>query len=98
MKAISKIVFAGGKTKANLACYVILLIGAGFLLLYANDLLVRLLNDYLMLQNFDGFVRLLILTAVAFALVAGINVLAVYFHYDFNWGSITRLPKHYNCV
>jgi len=70
-------------------------IGAGFLLLYANDLLALLLNNYLMVQNFDGFALQLFFTAGMFALVFGMNLFGDYLHVDFEYGTIMHLASHY---
>ncbi|MCL2187267.1 MAG: ABC transporter ATP-binding protein/permease [Defluviitaleaceae bacterium] len=96
MKIITKIATKGARTKLTLVLYILLAVGAGFLLLYANDLLAQALNDYLMVQNFDGFGRQLLLTAGLFALVYGLNAVGVYLRADFQYTAyVLRWPRYY---
>ncbi|MCL2620807.1 MAG: hypothetical protein FWD97_07750 [Defluviitaleaceae bacterium] len=95
MKTITQIATKGIRTKLSLAFFVVLTVGSGFLLLYANDLLALTLNNYLMTQNFDGFAQRVLLTAGMFALVFAMNGLGSYLCADFEWGAITRWPLYY---
>ena len=95
MKAILKIILEGIKTKLTLASYIALTIGIGFLLLYANNLLARTLNDYLMVFVFEGFAMQLSLTVGMFVLVYGMNLMGSYIHVDFEYGAIIRLTHHF---
>jgi ABC-type bacteriocin/lantibiotic exporter with double-glycine peptidase domain len=70
-------------------------VGVGFLLIHANDKLALTLNEYLMVQNFDGFVLQLFFTAGMFAFVFGLNIFASYFYVDFEYGTITVLARYY---
>jgi len=72
-----------------------LALGAGFLLLYANSLLVLVLNDYLLVQNFDGFALRLFVTVGLFVLVFGLNMFGAYFHALLENGTLSRLARHY---
>ena len=94
MNTITSLILSGFKTRLFLLFYILLALGAGFLLIYANDLLALLLNDYLMVQNFDGFALQLLLTTGVFALVFGVNILTGYLHSDFEYGTILRLTRH----
>jgi len=95
MKTILTVVFQGTKTRLGIVCYIALAVGAGFLLLLANDMLALVLNNYLMVQNFDGFAARMLLTAGLFALIFVMNTIGAYFHENFAWGTITRLPQYY---
>ena len=95
MKIIVGLVLKGARTRLAILCYILLSVGAGFLLLYANDQLALVLNEYLMVQNFDGFAQRMLLTAGMFTLIFGMNTFAAYLHEDFSWGVITRLPQYY---
>jgi len=90
-----EIIFKGTRTKLYIFLYIITAIGAGFLLIYANDLLAMVLNEYLMVQVFDGFAARLLLTAGAFTLIFVMNTLGAYFYVDLEWGAITRLTRFY---
>jgi len=95
MKTILEIILKGVRAKLFILFYILTAIGAGFLLIYANDLLALVLNDYLMVQIFDGFARRLLLTAGIFTLIFGINTLGSYLFEDFQWGAITRISRYY---
>jgi len=95
MKKITGIIIKGLRARLTLVCYIVLSLGAGFLLLYANGLLARVLNDYLLVQNFDGFALRLIITIVLFALVFGLNMLGGYLRFDFQYSALSRLARHY---
>ena len=73
--------------------FIILTVTAGFLLIYANDLLAISLNDYLMVQNFDGFVLHLFLTTGMFTLVFGMNTIGSVLRGIFEYSSITAFPR-----
>jgi len=96
MKAMGKILFESTRTKLFLLLYILTSIGAGMLLIYANDLLARLLNDYLMVQQFDGFAKSMLFTTGAFVLIFVLNMFEAYLSSDLQWGIITRLTGHYN--
>jgi len=95
MKTIIKTATKGVETKLILALFAILTIIAGFFLLYANEMLSVMLNDYLMVQNFDGFATQLLLTTGLFALMFGINTFNTFLHQSFEWGAIKRLSLYY---
>ena len=95
MKTIIEIILKGAGTKLVLLGYIVLAVGAGFLVLYANGLLARVLNDYLMVRNFDGFAQMLLLTAGMFAIVFGMNNLGEYLRANFEYSTLLRLPRHY---
>jgi len=95
MKIIIGLVLKGTRTKLVILFYILLAVGAGFLLLYANDQLALVLNEYLMVQNFDGFAQRMLLTAGMFTLIFGMNTFGAYLHEDFSWGVITRFPQYY---
>jgi ABC-type bacteriocin/lantibiotic exporter with double-glycine peptidase domain len=94
MKIIIGIILKGIKTRLSLVFYILLAVGAGFLVIFANDLLAILLNDYLMVQNFDGFALQIFLTAGLFALVHGSNILESYLRVNFEFGAVSRLTRH----
>lgn len=95
MKTITEIAIKGAKTKFVLMFFIILTVTAGFLLIFANDLLALSLNDYLMVQRFEGFAMQLLLTAGMFALVFGMNACGAYLRGVFEYGTITRFPRYY---
>jgi len=95
MKTIIKIATEGTKTKLMLMFFAILTVATGFLLLYANEMLAVLLNDYLMVQNFDGFAVQLLVATGLFALMFGVNLFIAFLRNDFEWGAITRFPQYY---
>jgi len=49
MKAITKIILEGVRARLTLVCYIVLTLGLGVLLLFANSQLERVLNDYLLI-------------------------------------------------
>ena len=95
MKKMSKIILESVKTRLFIAFYLLTALGAGFLTLYANGLLVRVLNAHLMVQKFDGFAVLLLLTVGIFALISGLLLLGEYFHVDFEYTTISNLARYY---
>jgi len=95
MKAMLSVVLKGVRTKLFISFYILTSIGAGFLLIYVNDLLATVLNNYLMIQHFDGFAGQMFLTTGAFTLVFAMNTFAAYLFVDFQWGVITRLSQNY---
>ncbi|MCL2856037.1 MAG: ABC transporter ATP-binding protein/permease [Defluviitaleaceae bacterium] len=95
MKTITQVAFKGTKTRLTLLFFVTLTVGAGFLLLFANDMLALVLNDYLMVQNFDGFARRILLTTGMFTLVYGMMFFGQYLRVEFEESTIMRLPHHY---
>jgi len=95
MKTIIGIVLKGIRARLILVGFIVLAVGTGFLLLYANTLLTRVLNDYLLVQNFDGFALLLFATVGLFALILGLNVLGSYLRANFQYSSLSRLARHY---
>ena len=64
-----KIVFKGTKTRLLLACFFAISITTGFILMLANAFLGRVFNDYILVQNFDGFAQLLFATIGMFIFV-----------------------------
>jgi len=95
MKTMLEIILKSTKTKLILICFLLAAIGAGFLLVFANDLLSVVLNDYLMVQDFEGLAWRLLLTAGVFALVYGLQTFADYLSADFEYSAISRLMRHY---
>jgi ABC-type multidrug transport system fused ATPase/permease subunit len=95
MKEITKIAIEDVKTRLILVFFIIIAVTSGFLLIYANDLLALTLNDFLMVQQFDGFAFQLLLTAGMFALVFGLNVLGSVLRGEFEYGTITAFPRYY---
>jgi len=98
MKTQIAISAKGGKIKLILICYILIAIGGGFLLLFANDLLALIFNDYLMVQNFDGFIPRLLLMAGLFALVYAKNILDSFLLTNYEYSTISRLTRHYIAV
>ena len=95
MKILLGIMLKEIKAKFTLICCLIIAVGTGFLLLYANSSLEHLLNDYLLVQNFDGFIPLLSITIGMFVLVFGLNVLGAYLRADFQYNALTHLIEYY---
>ena len=95
MKSMAEIILKGGKTKLVLICFLLVAIGAGFLLVFANELLAVVLNDYLMVQNFEGLAWRLLLTVGVFVFVYGLNTFSEYLSATFEYSAITRLLRHY---
>jgi len=95
MKTIIGIMLKGGRAKFILTSFVMLSLVTGFVLMFANDLLARVLNDYLLVQNFDGFALLLLATIGLFVLVFGMNILSAYLRGDFWLSFQTGLTEHY---
>ena len=95
MKTITKIALKGVKIRLILVFFIIFTVKAGFLLIYANDHLAFVLNDFLMVQNFDGFAFQLFITAGLFALVFGMNALGALLRGFFEYNSITAFPRFY---
>ncbi|MCL1787354.1 MAG: ABC transporter transmembrane domain-containing protein, partial [Defluviitaleaceae bacterium] len=95
MKAMLGLILRGSKTKLLLGSFMTVAIGAGFLLVFANDLLAVVLNDYLMVQHFEGLAWRLLLTAGVFALVYGLQTFGDYLSADFEYSAISRLMRHY---
>ena len=95
MKTIIEIILKGVRTKLALVFYIVLAVGAGFLVLYANSSLMTVLNDYLLVQNFYGFALRLFITVGAFILVFGMNLLGQYLQADFQYSTLLRLARHY---
>lgn len=81
--------------KLSLALYVILTFGLGFLVIYSNDLLRSLLNDYLMPQNLTGFIPKLLLVAGLFIAVFLIQMLTTAILQQFVWGGQKNLLSFY---
>ena len=95
MKKTSDIILGGVKTKLNIVFCIIFAIGAGFLVLYANNLLIQVINDYLLAQNFDGFAFIMFMTIGAFVLVYGMNICLTYLWSKFQYDTLLRLTGHY---
>ena len=95
MKAISRIILDDIRARIVLVCYITITLGTGFLLLYANSQLELVLNNHLMVQNFNGFALRLLLTVSLFILAVGLSVLGAYLTSSFHYSSFTRLMKHY---
>ena len=85
----------GIRARLTLVCYIVLTLMVGFLLLFANSQLEQVLNDYLLIQNFDGFALRLFITIGLFTLVFGLNVFGAYILTNFQYSSLSRLLKHY---
>ena len=95
MKTIIRIMLEGIRARLTLVCYIALTLGVGFLLLYANSNLEQVLNDYLLVLNFDGFALRLFITVGLFTLVFGLNVFGAYILTDFQYRTLSRLLRHY---
>ena len=95
MKTIIGIMLKGARTKLSLVFYILLTVGAGFLVLYANSMLMRVLNDYLLVQNFYGFAFRLFITIGAFILVFGVTTFGTYLQNRFQYTTLSRLARHY---
>ena len=93
MKEIMLWTFEGAKIRVLLAVYVLIAVGSGFLLLYANELLMALLNENFMTQNFDGFLMQFLVIVGMFAAVFASSIFAGYIHGEFEIGSQARLIK-----
>jgi len=92
---IKEIIFKGTKTKLAILSYISLAVVGGFLLLGANVFLMRVVNDYLLAQNFEGFTTPLLLTIGAFVLVFLVNGFAKYLQTSFQFSLCLRLVEHY---
>jgi len=88
------IVFKGTKTRLTLVCFVALSIVTGFILMLANDLLGQVFNDYILVQNFQGFALLLFATIGLFVFVFVLNIFIAYLRADFQYSSLSRLAGH----
>jgi ABC-type bacteriocin/lantibiotic exporter with double-glycine peptidase domain len=95
MKTIIGIILESIRARLTLACYIAITLGIGFLLVYANSQLELVLNDYLLVRNFNGFAFRLLLTVGLFTLVFGLSVLGAYLTSNFHYSSFTQLMKHY---
>jgi len=95
MKLMLKTILSGRRTILYIFLYMLTAIGAGFLLIYANELLAIVLNNYLMVQYFYGFATRLLLTAGAFTLIFIINTFGAYLFEDLQWSAIMRLAHHH---
>jgi len=95
MKTMIEIILKSGKTKLLLICFLLVAIGAGFLLVFANEMLAVVLNDYLMVQNFEGLAWRLLLTVGVFVFVYGLNTFGEYLSANFEYSAISRLMRHY---
>ncbi|MCL1936043.1 MAG: ABC transporter ATP-binding protein/permease [Defluviitaleaceae bacterium] len=95
MRETLNIIFNNTRTKLFILLYILTSIGSGFLLLYANDLLARLLNNYLMIQQFYGFAASMLLTTGVFTFVFLMNMLEAYLFVDLKWGTTTHLIGYY---
>jgi ABC-type bacteriocin/lantibiotic exporter with double-glycine peptidase domain len=95
MKTITKIAIEGIRTKFILVFFMLFMVTAGFLLIYANDLLAVSLNDYIMVLRFDGFALQILFTTGMFILVFGMNAVAAVLRADFEYGTIIRFPRYY---
>jgi len=95
MNTMLGIIFKGTKTRILLVWFVMVSIVTGFVLIFANDLLAQVFNDYILVQNFDGFALLLLATIGLFILVFGFNILSAYLRADFQYNSLSRLAGHY---
>ncbi|MCL2188214.1 MAG: ABC transporter ATP-binding protein/permease [Defluviitaleaceae bacterium] len=91
---MKEIIFKGTKTKLAISAYVALAVVGGFLLLAANSFLMRVVNDYLLVQNFDGFITPLLLTIGVFILVFAIKGFAKYLQTKFQFSLLIRLIEH----
>ena len=89
------IVFKGTKTRLLLACFFALSIATGLILMLANDFLGQVFNDYILVQNFDGFALLLFATIGMFVSVFILNIFIAYLRADFQYNSLSRLAGHY---
>ena len=87
-------VFKGTKTRVRLACFVALSIATGFILMLANDFLGQVFNDYILVQNFDGFALLFLATIGLFVLMFILNIFISYLRADFQYSSLSRLATH----
>jgi len=79
MKAMLEIILKSTKIKLLLVCFMVVAIGAGFLLVVANDLLTVVLNDYLMVQNFFTFYGIVVFRLDMLAGVFTMVALPIYF-------------------
>ena len=95
MSKIREIIFKGTKTKLTILVYISLALTGGFLLLLANNFLMRVVNDYLLVQNFDGLWAPLVLTILVFILVFTFNGFAKYLQTKFQYSLCIRLIEHY---
>jgi len=95
MKVISRIILEGIRARITLICYILLTLGVGFLLLYANSQLEQVLSDYLFVLNFDGFALRLFATIGLFVLIFGLTVLGAYILTDFTYSALSQLFRHY---
>ena len=95
MKTIIKIMLESVRARLTLIFYIVLTIGIGFLLLFANSRLEQVLNEYLLVMNFDGFAVKLLITVGLFILVFGLNIFGTYILTEFQYSSLALLLKHY---
>ena len=95
MKTNFKLILQGTKTKLQLICFLSVAIGSGFLVVFANDMLAVVMNNYLMVQNLEGLARRLLLTAGVFILVCGMQTFGDYLSTVFEFETISRLMRHY---
>lgn len=95
MNKIKEIIFKGTKTKLAISVYIALAVVGGFLLLAANSFLMRVVNYYLLVRNFDGFTTPLLLTIGVFILVFAVKGFAKYLQTKFQFSLCIRLIEHY---
>jgi len=93
MKKLTGIILEDIKARMILVLFITLTVGIGFLLLYANNQLEQVLNNYLFVQNFDGFAVRLFITVGLFVLVFGLNVFGAYLVSNFHYNSLSRLRQ-----
>jgi len=85
----------GIRARLTLVSFIILTLGVGFLLLYANSQLEQVLNDHLFALDFDGFAPRLLLTVGIFIFVFVLNVLGAYILADFQYNALSKLMNYY---
>ena len=95
MKTIMKITFEGSRIKATLVFYLLVALATGFVLIFANDLLAQVLNDHLLVQNFDGFALLLFATVGLFSLIFALHIFGSYLRAEFQYNTLSRLSEYY---
>ena len=95
MKTILKIMLKDNRAKFTIICFIMLTLGTGFLLLFANSQLEHVLSNYLLVRNFDGFALRLLITIGLFVLVFSLTVLGAYILTDFQYSALSQLIRHY---
>jgi ABC-type multidrug transport system fused ATPase/permease subunit len=88
--------FSKGKlTKILLILYIVLTISLGFLVIHSNNMLRNIFNNFLVLQDFEGFVSELALTIGLFTSVFSMQLLSVFLLQKFVWEGQKRLLNQY---